>query len=48
MKIFIFTFSGMLKEFGGGLDLTENWARIVLKSMNSIKRKDTSGKIEPS
>ena len=38
----------MLNEFGGGLELTENWARNVLKSMNLTKRKDTTGKGEPS
>ena len=29
IKIFAFTFSGMLKEFGGGLELTENWNQSV-------------------
>ena len=38
----------MLIEFGGGLELTEMWARNVLKSMNWTKRKDTTGKVEPS
>ena len=38
----------MLKEFGGGLELTENWACNVLKSMNWTKRKGTTGKVEPS
>ena len=38
----------MLKEFGGGLELTENWAQSDLKSMNSTKRKGTTGKVEPS
>ena len=38
----------MLKEFGGGLELTENWARNVLKSMNWTKRKGTTRKVEPS
>ena len=38
----------MLNEFGGGLELTENWAHNVLKSMNLTKRKDTTGKGEPS
>ena len=38
----------MLNEFGGGLELTENWSRNVLKSMNWIKRKNTTGKVEPS
>ena len=39
---------GLLNEFGGGLELTENWARNVLKSMNWTKRKGTTGKVEPS
>ena len=38
----------MLKDFGGGLELTENWARNILKSMNWTKRKGTTGKVEPS
>ena len=38
----------MLKEFGGGLELTENCARNVLKAMNWGKRKGTTGKVEPS
>ena len=38
----------MLNEFGGGLELTENWSRNVLKSMNWTKRKNTTGKVEPS
>ena len=33
----------MLKEFGGGLELTENCSRSVLNSMNSTTRK-----VEPS
>ena len=37
----------MLKEFGGGLDLTENWTCNVLKSMNWTKRKGTTAKVEP-
>ena len=36
-----------MKEFDGALELTENWARNVLKSMNWTKRKGTTGKIEP-
>ena len=42
-----FCILGLLKEFGGGLELTENWACDVLKSMNWTKRKDTTGKVEP-
>ena len=38
----------MLKEFGGGLELTENWARNVLKSVNWIERKGTTRKVEAS
>ena len=38
----------MLKEFGGGLEITENWARNVLNSMNWTKGKGTTGKVEPS
>ena len=38
----------LLKENGGSLQLTEDWARGVLKSMNWMKRKGTTGKIEPS
>ena len=37
-----------LKEFGGTLDLTDRWARNVLHSMEWVKRKGTTGKIEPS
>ena len=38
----------LLKENGGSLELTEDWAREFIKSMNWNKRKDTTGKIEPS
>lgn len=37
-----------LLENGGWLDLTEDWARGVIKSMNWTKRKATTGKVEPS
>ena len=37
----------MLKGFGGGLELTGNWARNILKSMNWTKRKGTTGNVEP-
>ena len=30
------------------VELTENWARNVLKAMNWTKRKGTTGKVEPS
>ena len=38
----------LLKENGGSLELTEDWVRGVIKSMNWTKRKGTTGKIEPS
>ena len=38
----------MLKEHGGDLELTEDWARHLLKSMEWVKRKGTTGKVEPS
>ena len=38
----------LLKENGGLLQLTEDWARGVLKSMDWVRRKSTTGKIEPS
>ena len=38
----------MLKEFGGGLELTEYWAQSILKSRNWTKRKGTIGKVEHS
>ena len=37
-----------LSEFGGGITLTNNWAKGVLKSMDWVKRKGTTGKVEPS
>ena len=40
-----FCILGLLKEFGGGLELIENWARNVLKSMNLTKRNGTTGKV---
>ena len=33
-------------EFGGGLELTENWALSFLKSINLTKRKGLTGKLE--
>ena len=38
----------LLKENGGSLQLTEDWAKGVLKSMNWGKRKGTTGKIKSS
>ena len=37
-----------LQEYGGPLEPTENWARTVLRSMECVKRKGTTGKVEPS
>ena len=37
-----------LLEFVGGVTLTDNWARRVLKSIDWVKRKGTTGKGEPS
>ena len=37
----------ILREFGGSLELTEGWARSALKSMDWVKRKETTGKVEP-
>ena len=37
----------LLKENGGSLELTKDWARGAIKSMNWTKRKETTGKIEP-
>ena len=37
----------ILREFGGSLKLTEGWARSVLKSMDWVKRKGTTGIVEP-
>ena len=38
----------LLKEIGGSLELIEDWAQGVIKSMNCTNRKGTTGKIEPS
>ena len=35
-------------EFGGTITLTEDWARGILRSMDWVKRKATTGKVEPS
>ena len=37
----------ILREFGGSLKLTEGLARSVLKSMDWVKRKGTTGTVEP-
>lgn len=46
--IFLFIFSRMLKEFGGDPQVTKNWARNILKSMNLTNLKGSTGKVEPS
>ena len=33
----------ILREFGGSLELTEGWAHNVLKGMDWVKRKGTTG-----
>ena len=38
----------LLLEFGRSVTLTENWARGALKNMNWVKRKGTTGQVEPS
>ena len=38
----------LLKEFGGHLELAYDWARYLLKSMEWVKRKGTTGEVEPS
>ena len=40
--------SNLLKEFGGHLELADDWARHLLKSMEWVKRKRTTRKVEPS
>ena len=40
--------STLLKENGGSLELNEDWARRVMKSLNWTKRKGTTVKIELS
>ena len=37
----------ILRKFGESLELTEGWARNVLKGMDWVKRKGTTGKVEP-
>ena len=37
----------ILSEFGGSLELTEGWAQNVLKGIDWVKRKGTTGKFEP-
>ena len=39
--------SSSLKESGGTIELTDRWARDLLDSMESDKRKETTGKTEP-
>ena len=40
--------SNTLSEFGGTITLTEDWVRGILRSMDWVKRKATTGKVEPS
>ena len=55
-KIVISIGNGVLKAngrkslpiFGGGVTLIDDWARGVLESMDWVKRKGTTGKVEPS
>ena len=37
----------ILRKFGGSFELTEGWTRNVLKGMDWVKRKGTTGKVEP-
>ena len=37
-----------LSEFGGTFTLTEDWAQGILRSMDWVKRKATTGEVEPS
>ena len=37
----------ILKEFDGSLELTEGWTQKVLKSVDWVKRKEATGKVEP-
>ena len=37
-----------LSEFGGTITLTKDWARGILRSMDWVKRKATTGKVDPS
>ena len=37
-----------MKKYGGHLELTYDWAARLLKSMGLVKRKHTTGKLEPS
>ena len=37
----------ILKEFGKNLELTEGWARNVLKDRDWVNRKGTTWKVEP-
>ena len=38
----------LLTEYGGSLELTNGWARNILKSFGWVKRKGITGKIAPS
>ena len=41
------TEANIMKEFGGNLELTEGWARNVLKNMDWMKSKRTTGEVNP-
>ena len=38
----------LLKEFGGHVDLSKDWAKRIFKKLNWKKRKATTGKVDPS
>ena len=38
----------ILREFGSHLEFTDDWAQHLLKSLEGVKRKATTGKVEPS
>ena len=38
----------LLKKYGDHLELMDDWARHLIKSMDWVKRKGTTGKTEPS
>ena len=37
----------ILRKFGESLELTKGWSQNVLKNMDWVKRKVTTGKVEP-
>ena len=38
----------LLKEFGGHIELSNDWAKRILKKFDWKKRKATTGKVDPS